>query len=195
MIETPINLRAQQQRFELGGEEHPAVRQEGIIERLLAEAVTSEEQRLLPGIPQCKGKLPVEAIETRRAPLLPGVDDDLGVAAGAEHVAQPCQLGHQRLEVIDLAVIDDTDRLILVEQRLVTGGQIDDRQAAVAEPQPRCQMEAVAVRSAMPEDIGHMAQQAPIDPPMSPMIEDSRYAAHLLSVRLIIATISPVIIA
>jgi hypothetical protein len=40
-----------------------------------------------------------------------------------------------------------------------------------------------------------MAQQGPVDPAIAPMIEDSSYAAHLLSVRLIIATFSHGIIA
>jgi hypothetical protein len=39
-------------------------------------------------------------------------------------------------------------------------------------------METVAVRSAMTEDIGHMPQQRPIDPGVSAIIEDTRYAAH-----------------
>src|SRR5439155_9136417 len=179
-IEAAIDLVAEQERFELGGEEQPAIGQKAVIERLLAEAVAGEEQRLAPGIPQSKGKLSIEPIETRRPPFLPGVDDHLGIAARSEHMAEDHEFGHQRLEIVDLAIVDNADRPIRVEERLIAGHEIDNRQAEVAEPQPRREMETVTVRSAMTEDIGHTPQQGPIDLAGSAIIEDTRYAAHLM---------------
>ena len=44
------------------------------------------------------------------------------------------QLLAQLLEVVDLAVEDDDDRSILVEDRLVAGHEIDDAQALDPEP-------------------------------------------------------------
>src|SRR5208282_4832650 len=49
-------------------------------------------------------------------------------AARAKNVAQSREFSHQRLEIVDLAIINDADRPILVEQRLITGREIDDRQ-------------------------------------------------------------------
>ena len=40
------------------------------------------------------------------------------------------ELGAQLAEVVDLAVEDDADRAVLVEDRLVAARQVDDRQAA-----------------------------------------------------------------
>jgi hypothetical protein len=44
------------------------------------------------------------------------MDDDLGVAAGMEDVAEGFELGHELLEVVDLAVEDHGHRAVLVEQ-------------------------------------------------------------------------------
>ena len=95
-------------------------------------------------------------------------------------MAQPREFGHQRLEIVDLTVVDDADCPVLVEQRLVTGREIDDRQSTVAEPDPRLDMVAFAIRSPMTEDIGHAAQQGSIDLGLPAIVEDTRYAAHLL---------------
>ena len=62
--------------------------------------------------------------------------DDLGIAAGPEHVAEGRELGNQLLEVVDLPVVDNRDAAILVEQRLLAGRDRDDRQSAMAEPNP-----------------------------------------------------------
>src|SRR5260370_36660262 len=90
------------------------------------------------------------------------------------------EFGHHGLEIVDLAVVDDADRPILVEKRLIAGHEVDDRQAAVAEPYPRRKMETVAVRSAMTEDIGHMPQHRPVELALSAIIEHTRYPAHLM---------------
>jgi hypothetical protein len=73
-------------------------------------------------------------------------------------VTQRCQFHHQRLEIVDLAVEDDADRAVLVEQRLVAGREIDDRKPPVAEAQPRRIMKAGAVGAAVSEAIGHPTQ-------------------------------------
>src|SRR4029077_18129015 len=68
----------------------------------------------------------------------------------------------------------------LVEKRLITGNEVDDRQAAVAEPHPPRAMETVAVRSAMAPDIGNAQQQHTTDPDLSAIIKDPSYPAHFM---------------
>jgi len=174
-----IDLRAQQQRFQLGSKEQPTIGEKAVIERLLAEAVARHEQDLLRGIPQCESKHSVEAVEAGDAPFFPGVNNHLGIAAGAEYMAQGRELGHQRLKIVDLAVVDDADRSVLVEQRLIAGREVDYRQPTVAEPDPRLDVVAIAVWSAMTKDIGHAPQQGAIDIGLSAPVEDAGYPAHL----------------
>ena len=61
---------------------------------------------------------------------------------------------------------------MLVEERLIAGHEVDDRQATAAEPQPWREMETVAIWSAMTADIGYQPQQDPIDPGESAIIID-----------------------
>src|SRR6185369_13669 len=68
------------------------------------------------------------------APFLPGVHDHFRVRTGPEAVSLRLERGHQRLEVVDLAVERDPDRPVLVRQRLLSRGQVDDREPAMAEP-------------------------------------------------------------
>ena len=69
------------------------------------------------------------------------MEDDFGVAVGAEDVALCLQLGPQVEEVVKLAVEDDAARVVLVPNRLLTAGEVDDAQPPHAEkdalPAPR----------------------------------------------------------
>ena len=179
-VEPPVDVRAQRQRLQFRREEQPAIGQRTVIERLLAEPVARQEQRLPPRIPQRKREHPVEAVETSLAPLLPGVDNDLGVGARPKVVAERRQLRHQRLKIVDLPVVDDAHRAVFIELRLVAGDQIDDRQPPHPQPDPRCNVETVAVRSTVRDDFGHAMDQDPVDIAVAAKIEDAGYAAHFL---------------
>ena len=58
------------------------------------------------------------------------MDQDLGVALRAERVPPGLEPVPQRGEVVDLAVEDRPDRAVLVRERLMAPGQVDDRQPA-----------------------------------------------------------------
>ena len=65
------------------------------------------------------------------------MDDDFGVRVGAERVTAREQFGADLGEVVNLAVEDDLDRAVLVRERLIARGQIDDAQAPMAEADAR----------------------------------------------------------
>jgi hypothetical protein len=64
--------------------------------------------------------------------------------------------------------------------RLVAGDEIDDRQSAHPQPDPRRNVEPIAVRSTVSDDLGHPMEQEPVDIAASAEIEDPGYAAHFL---------------
>jgi hypothetical protein len=64
----------------------------------------------------------------------------------------------QLLEVVDLAVEDDDDGVVLVEQRLLAGGHVDDAQPAVAKPYAGLQVQAAFVRPAVGLRLVHAMQ-------------------------------------
>ena len=65
--------------------------------------------------------------------VLVEVDEDLGVALRAERVAPGLEPAPEGGEVVDLAVEDGPDRAVLVRERLMPAGQVDDRQPAEPE--------------------------------------------------------------
>jgi hypothetical protein len=109
------------------------------------------------------------------------VDDDFSVGTRAECVTARRKLGHQRLEVVNLTVEDDADRFVLIEQRLIAGQKVDDREPAVAQPQTWRVIKTLPVRSAMADGIGHTTEQHAVDIAAVPQTENTRYAAHLLA--------------
>ena len=177
-VEPTIDGGGAQDRLQLRGEDQPAIGEKAVVERLFAEAVAREEQRLAPLVEERKGEHPVEALETRLAPLLPGMNDDLGIAARSKHMAERGEFGHQRLEIINLAVEHDADRAVFVEQRLIAARQVDDGEAAMPEPDPGRMIKPVPVRATMGEQTGHPMQQEPVGRAAPAVVEDAGDPAH-----------------
>jgi hypothetical protein len=57
--------------------------------------------------------------------------------------------------IINLAVEDDVQRAVLVNHRLMSGGNVHDAQATMAQAHWTINEEAGVVRPAMPDDITH----------------------------------------
>ncbi len=68
-------------------------------------------------------------------------------------MAARLELGADALEVVELAVDDDVERLVLVGDRLIAGGQVDDAQPRVPEARApvRGRPRRLVVRAAMNE--------------------------------------------
>jgi hypothetical protein len=69
----------------------------------------------------------------------------------------------QLLEVVDLAVHDDGDRSVLVEDRLVTAGYVDDRQPLDAEADTVLDEDTARVRPSVLHNGAHPMQQLGVD--------------------------------
>src|SRR6266850_298608 len=96
-------------RLELRAEQKGSIGEWGVVEGLHAQTVAGEKEGLGLSIPEGEREHPAEPIDASLAPLLPAVDDHLGIAPGAEDVPQGGQLVHERLKVVDLAVVSDDD--------------------------------------------------------------------------------------
>ena len=147
--------RVLQQRLGLGAERHPA-RHTREIERLDAEPVAGEHQPAAARVPQGDGEHAVEVGQEIEPAVLVEMDDDLGVGMiGGEAVAGALELLAQLDVIVDLAVEDDGDRLVLVEDRLLAGGDIDDGEPPRPERNARPLPEAGRVGPAMPQALRH----------------------------------------
>ncbi len=173
-----VDGRVLKNRFDLGTEDQAAVGQPRVVERLDADSIARQEQPLPRRVPYRKREHAAKALDARIAPFLVSVDDDLGVGMRPEAMPAALELGPQRREVVDLAVEDDQHRAVLVGERLLTSGDIDDAQAAVGEPDAFTDEEAVGVGSAMRHGIGHRAQQPAFDGGLGRGGEFSSDATH-----------------
>src|SRR5207247_10626119 len=82
-----------------------------------------------PPVPQGECEHPAEALDAPLPFFLVEVQDRLGVAPRLVAVATGFETGPERGVVVDLAVVDDPDALVLVRHRLSTARDLDDPQA------------------------------------------------------------------
>src|SRR5437764_159406 len=90
-------------------------------------AATLDESTPPPAAPERQREHAVEPAGEVGAVLLVEVDEALGVGTGAEDVPPPLERVPQRRLVVDLAVVGNPDRLVLVGHRLRAAGEVDDR--------------------------------------------------------------------
>ncbi len=140
------------------GPEHESGSVPPIVKRLDPVPVARAKQRLLLAIPHRVGEHSIEAGDARRSVLLVAVDNRLGVTPRAVAVSGPLEIGAEAGVVEDLPVIDDPKGIGLVRHRLMSGGQIDDAQAAVSEIGVVVVVVPGIVRSPVLDRVRHAAQ-------------------------------------
>src|SRR6266542_3729929 len=79
--------------------------------------------------------------------------------------------------VVDLTVLDDVNRAILVRDRLIASGEIDDREPPRCDPDLSIDERAAAVRTAMEQCLVHVVQQIRVDR-SAVQGNQAAYAAH-----------------
>src|SRR5947209_8590203 len=132
--------------------------------------IPGKEQAPLAGVPDGERELAVEALDAGRPPLLPEVDQHLDVGAGAEAVPARLELGAELPVVEDLAVADEDQRAVFVEDRLVSSLQIDDLETPDAERDigVRSDIETGRIRAAVHQHPGHRQGDGSLDAPRAP---------------------------
>src|SRR5688572_3437507 len=112
------------------------------------------------------------------APLLISVNDDLRVRAGAKAMALFLQFGPELLVVVNLAIEDHPDLLVGVRHRLMPPGQIDDGEAAEAQPERSRDEIALIIGTAMRNRTRHAFDRLAINRLVAREIKLAGNAAH-----------------
>ena len=86
------------------------------------------------------------------------------------------ELARQLAVVVDLAVLDDGRRAVLVRDRLVAGVEVDDREPPRREPDAAVDERALGVRPAVRERRRHRGEPIAVD--AAPSRDDSADPAH-----------------
>ena len=124
-----------EERLRLGGEVE-RVAPARIVERLDAEAIPRREDEAVPLVPEHEGELTAQVAEAVGALLLVEVEKYLAVGARTQAVAAHDELALVASVVVELTVHDDVELLILVGDRLVAGGEVDDAEPRVPHAHP-----------------------------------------------------------
>ena len=123
-----------------------------------AEPVARQEELPRRTVPDREGELAVEPVEAALAPLLVGVNDDLGIGAGGEAVPESAKLLGELRVVVDLAVLHDPQPAVLVRERLVAAREIDDGEARVDHAEAAVEVQTDTVGTAVEQLAGHRQQ-------------------------------------
>ena len=125
-----------QQRLRFGRERQPSG-QPRHVQRLDAEVVPGQEERVLPTVPNGHGEHPVEAPQALGSPLPVGGQHDLGVAPRAEAPALGDQLPPKLGEVVHFPVVGDREPSVVGGHGHVgVLAQVLDRQPGARQPGP-----------------------------------------------------------
>ena len=154
-VDRRVNSVRAHQRRQGRGKAQRAVRLRQ-VQRLDAEAVAHQREAPAVALVDGEGEHAVEALDRARAPLGPGLDDDLGVAGRGEAVALALELGAEFGIVVDAAVKRDGQPEMDVGEGLRRRlGQVDDLQPPVRHADGAAQDHAGAVRPARRHRLGH----------------------------------------
>src|SRR5829696_1048515 len=88
---------------------------------------------------------------------------DLGVAGRAEAVTASLERRAELEVVVDLAVLDDLNRAVLVSDRLVSAREVDDGEAARRQGDGAVDQRARTVRAAVPQRLVHCLERPGVD--------------------------------
>src|SRR5262249_12568301 len=106
----------------------------GVIQRLFAKAVPRQKQLAAHAVQNGEGEHAVESARQVLSPGLIAMDQDFRIRmTGMETVAFPFELGTQLGMIVDFAVVGDPDRARCIRHRLLSAGDVQNREAAMTE--------------------------------------------------------------
>ena len=156
-----------------GGERPPAHQ----VERLDAERIAGGDHLVLRPVQEDEGEHAFQPLDHRLAPEEVALQDDLGVAGGAERDPRLLQLASQPPEVVDLAVVDQRAAAAGVGHRLVRlGRRVEDRQPAQHQGRPGLAHDAAGIRAAVQDVPLHRLQKRPGEHPA--VLEQGHESTH-----------------
>ena len=128
------------------------------VKRFLAHPVAGQQKSLFALVPERESEHAPKMLDTVVSMLLVEVENHLAIAARLEDVPSVTQLIAQLHVVVDLAVRDEDQRVVLVGQRLRTGREVDDAQPPYRQCDALAGELAGAVRAAVNQCPAHASE-------------------------------------
>ena len=80
--------------------------------------------------------------------------------------------------VVDFTVENDPDRTVFIADGLMSGGEVNNAEAAHSQADPALRVKAIVVWTAMSHDVTHASQDAGIDVRILPELKYSCNSTH-----------------
>ena len=125
----------------------------------MPEVIAGEKELPRRSVPKRKGKHPTQMIDARLAILLVEVENHFDVRSRPETVPPAFEVSPKFRTVVDFAVTDELQGLVLVGDRLGAAFEIDDAQPRVAQRHTVILEESHTVRPPVRKRIGHTADR------------------------------------
>jgi hypothetical protein len=109
------------------------------------------------------------------------MNQDLGVAPGFEHMPPGLEIFPYGQVIVDLAVKDNRNGLILIHHGLVSSGDIDDGKASDSDADVPVEIKPFIVRSPVVNHTGHIFQDSAVDRPLRITIHNAADTAHVVT--------------
>src|SRR5437667_1549420 len=151
---------------------------------LLSQAIPRQHQLATAFVVQGESKHASKLVHAVGAELFIQMDDHLRIGVGVETMAAALQLRAQFREIVNLAVENNPDRPVLVENWLVPSGQIDDAETAHAEARPLVDEDSFIIRAAVDDGLAHVVNRGCFYAVIYVRANDAGNSAHALSLRM-----------
>ncbi len=166
------------ERYELGREPDGVVA-DGDEQGFFPHPIAREQDPPSTGVIEGKGEHPAQVFDAGVAVLEVEGEDHLAVAAGAKAVTTGRERIAQCVVVVDLAVGNEHQPLIVVVQGLRTARHVDDAETAVDEPDVLVEESAGAVGATVGESLLQCVGPVAFDVAGPKGRDETRDAAHL----------------
>ena len=143
----------------------------------MAHVVTSEQQALACTIPERKRKHPPQMFDAVIAMFLVKMQDDFHIRARAEAVTLLDKGFTKCRAVVDLPVAYQHQRIVLIQNRLVTGCEIDDAEAGLRHRHGTVPEKPHVIRPPVHQGMGHGLDEVPL---FRVWAQDARNSAHVV---------------
>ena len=160
-IDLTGRLRIGEDRLQLRSEQERPIAERRIVERLDADPVPRQDEPPAGGIEERDREHPSQLLDEALAPLLVEMDDHFGVRARREAVAAGLEALAQEPMVVDLAVENDADVPLLVEDGRIARREVDDPEPPHPEAAPSVEVMSFAVGTTMEERPDHLDERRP----------------------------------
>jgi hypothetical protein len=130
-----------------------------IVQRLYTEAVARQKETLPVSVPDRKGEHSAQVVYAIRPEFFVQMNDGFGVGLRVKGMPPPLEVSAKVAVVVDLAVVDDPHRAVLVVDRLAAAGDVDDAEPRHPQAGSSFQPRSRVVRAPVIDGLAHSLER------------------------------------